>query len=667
VPPRAARAARDARPRGWALVRHWLPWPTYRSPALVLAVSLLLTAAASAFVGYTGHQRDVARFENAVQAATDRIRTRLATYEALLYGTRGLFAASTEVSRDDFGEFVAELALAERFPGIQGIGFTRWLNPPGRDTAPAALGAALRANGSPARQLWPVGPRAEYHAIVFLEPLDRRNTAALGYDMSTEPRRHAAMARARDTGKPAASALVVLKQEIESQQQAGFLVYLPVYAGAGPPTTVDERRARLRGFVYAPFRAGDLLAGIFGSEEEPRVAFRLYDAPATPADSAGAGPGTRGLGGGPPRVQRARAGDTLAARDTAAARLLADSRRLPGVPAVRPRRSPIPLDAEWTRAEQLVAFGRRWTLVFTPTGGRDVGGGTRNAYALALLGTLLSLALARVTASEVRARQRAEKSDALRSRFFAAMSHELRTPINAVLGYNDLLLSGVYGPVADAQVAGIERSQRAARHLLELVNDVLDLSKLEAGKVEIEAETVRLDALLEDLLATIRPMAAERGCDLALEGSGCAATLRTDPRRLRQVLLNLLSNATKFGAGQPVAVRCRRLARGEHPEGRPVRAASALPPAALVVEVADGGPGIAAADQERIFEEFVQLPGGSAGGTGLGLPISRRLAELLGGALWVHSVPGHGATFSVVLPGDPPPDAADTPSRHAPP
>ncbi|HEU0013934.1 MAG TPA: ATP-binding protein [Longimicrobium sp.] len=229
-----------------------------------------------------------------------------------------------------------------------------------------------------------------------------------------------------------------------------------------------------------------------------------------------------------------------------------------------------------------------------------------------------------------------------RSRFFAAMSHELRTPINAILGYNDLLLAGVYGELAPEQRGGIERGQTAARHLLELVNDVLDLSKVEAGKMEIQVEEVSVSALIQDLFATIRPLAAAHGYDLTLDAGPCDTRVRTDPRRVRQILLNLLSNAIKFGERRPVRVRCRTPATG-----------------GLAIEVVDQGRGIAPQDQERVFEEFEQVGGArdnvtGQGGTGLGLPISRRLAGLLGGWLEVESEPGQGSTFRLTLPPSPP-------------
>ena len=247
------------------------------------------------------------------------------------------------------------------------------------------------------------------------------------------------------------------------------------------------------------------------------------------------------------------------------------------------------------------------------------------------LGDGCAVGFADVTKRRVAEEER-EAALASRSRFYAAMSHELRTPINAILGYNDLLLSDVYGPLSEAQEGALSRAQRAARHLLDLVNDVLDLSKLEAGKMEVEPEPFSVPELVGDLFATVRPLAEEYGSELRLVKVGVCEAIVSDPRRVRQILLNLISNALKFGRGRPVEVRC-----GPAPEG-------------VEVEVVDEGEGITARDLERIFEEFVQLPSPIRGGTGLGLPISRRLAELLGGRLEAESRPGEGSIFRLVLP-----------------
>ena len=231
--------------------------------------------------------------------------------------------------------------------------------------------------------------------------------------------------------------------------------------------------------------------------------------------------------------------------------------------------------------------------------------------------------------------QARELEDAIgsRNRFYASMSHELRTPINAVIGYSTLMLDGIYGPLNDKQREGLGRTLKAARHLLELVNDVLDLSKIEAGKIELSLQAVNIPSLIDDLLVTVRPLADEHGTTLQCEMDDQAQTITTDPRRLRQILLNLLSNAIKFGQQRPVIVRTTA-----NPEG------------GVIIEVVDQGYGIAEKDMHRIFEEFVQIEPHRQPGTGLGLPISRRLAQLLDGSLDVESSEGTGSTFRLKLP-----------------
>ncbi len=241
-----------------------------------------------------------------------------------------------------------------------------------------------------------------------------------------------------------------------------------------------------------------------------------------------------------------------------------------------------------------------------------------------------------------------ERAMAARSRFYASMSHELRTPINAVLGYSTLLLENIYGPLNEKQAEGITRTHKAAKHLLELVNDVLDLSKIEAGKIDLRLQPVNFPQLVDDLFVTVRPLADQYGSKLALQHDGDPLKVVSDPRRLRQILLNLLSNAIKFGRGQPITVNSKGT-----PEG------------GIVLEVTDHGEGIAPADLEKIFDEFVQLGKTQlTEGTGLGLPISRRLADMLGGRLEVESELGTGSTFRLVLPASASEGSRTTPNSE---
>ncbi|MHB1223126.1 MAG: CHASE domain-containing protein [Gemmatimonadaceae bacterium] len=562
--------------------------PRRHLPLVVLAASLTVSVAAGWIVADSGRERDEARFHNATETTVDRLQARLAAYVTMLRGARGLFAASGDVSSEEFSTYVHEFDLTRTFRGVQGIGFAGRLEASQVDS----LERARRADGLADYHVYPDSARDEYFPIFYLVPLDRRNRVALGYDMYTHPIRRAAMQMARDSGTPVATGPLELVQEIDREKQVGFLIYLPLYTGVVTPVTVAERRARLRGFVYAPFRASDLFTGIFGGTTPP-VAFRVYDGPApTPA------------------------------------RLVYDSRN----DALEPTPATDRPVFEMTETQNV--FGRDWTIAFTSLPAVEERSARLLGPAIALAGLLVSLLLAELTRREVLAGARAERSEQARGRFFAAMSHELRTPLNAIFGYNDLLLAGVHGELTPAQFHGIERSQRAARHLLELVNDVLDLSKVEAGKMELVEEEVWLPGLVEDLFVTLGTMAQNHGSSLHLSvAEGTQRPIVSDPRRLRQILLNLLSNAIKFGDGKPIDVVC-----------------ASAPDGGVSVEVRDSGVGIAPADQQRIFEEFVQLPNAAHGGTGLGLPISRRLAVLLGGTLEVESTPGAGSVFRLTLP-----------------
>ena len=547
------------------------------APVVVLLNSLLLTLVATLVVGFMGVTRDRERFERAQRVVEDRIESRLGTYTAMLYGVRAFLTASDTVSADAFRRYVAQLEIARRFPGAQGIGFSRRLSvdpSPGATPAETSGASTAPADGG------------ERHAIVFLEPLDRRNRAAIGFDMFRDSVRRDAMTRARDSGASALSGRVELVQEIAGVKQPGFLLYVPIYAGGGVPATVEERRARLVGFAYSPFRAGDLFTAVFAGDTA-QLDFHVFDGEA---------------------IQPAA--------------LLYDS---------SPEHDEALARGRYAATSSLAFGGHRWTLGFT----KEPHGWVLLVLlpAVALGGIALSGLLYRVSRSETRARRAAERSEAVRARFYAAMSHELRTPINAIIGYNDLILDGIYGEINDRQRSGLARSQRAARHLTALVNDVLDMSKLEAGMEELELEDVAVVSLIDEVLYIVRPVLARYGTEVRVE-TACRHAVRTDPRRLRQILLNLLSNAAKFGDGKPVKLRCTDEADGS-----------------LRIEVEDQGLGIAEEDLDRVFEEFVQLRTGQRmEGTGLGLPISRRLAELLGGQLDVRSEPGRGSTFRLVLP-----------------
>jgi signal transduction histidine kinase len=237
---------------------------------------------------------------------------------------------------------------------------------------------------------------------------------------------------------------------------------------------------------------------------------------------------------------------------------------------------------------------------------------------------------------ELQARTReVELASRHKSEFLANMSHELRTPLNAVLGYTELIGDGIYGEVPAKIRDVMTRIDRSGRHLLGLINDVLDLAKIEAGQLTLSLADYSMQELVQTVFAAVESLAAEKRLALTVEVAAGLPPGRGDERRLSQVLLNLVGNALKFT------------------EAGAVRIGAGLEDGQFLVSVADTGPGISPADRERIFEAFQQVDSSltrKKGGTGLGLSIARRIVELHGGRLWVESEPGNGATFSFMIP-----------------
>jgi signal transduction histidine kinase len=215
------------------------------------------------------------------------------------------------------------------------------------------------------------------------------------------------------------------------------------------------------------------------------------------------------------------------------------------------------------------------------------------------------------------------------------MSHELRTPLNAILGYAELLVDGIYGPLPERPKGVIERIQNNGRHLLVLINDVLDLAKIEAGQLTLTLENYNLPEVIQSVVTATEPLAAAKGLKFTALLQDKLPTGHGDARRVSQVLLNLIGNAIKFTDQGEVEIR----ALADNGQ--------------FVLTVRDTGPGIADADQELIFGEFQQIDNSNTrkkGGTGLGLAISKRMVEMQGGTISVESVLGRGSTFRVVLP-----------------
>ncbi|TFZ01200.1 CHASE domain-containing protein [Ramlibacter rhizophilus] len=468
--------------------------------ALVLAACLLLTALATLLAVQVVRERADAVAQAAVDQEIAGLDRRVAAYLALLRATRAFVEAQGEaLNADEFKRFVAGLRIPSDYPGIQGIGWSPRL-----------------------------APGTERYTILFLEPLDERNRAALGFDMHSEPVRAAAMDRARDLGEAAMSGVVLLKQEILPDLSPGFLIYEPVYAGRDVPESVSQRRARLRGFVYAPFRGTDFFNGLFRSPEVELLAIHTATA------------------------ESDRPGGFLR-----------------GDPAV-------PLPEAAIRRRVNVA-GQPWVLVFERSVGPPLAERVM-VLAVFVLGVLVSGLLAALTRHQTRARHRAEKrSSEMRQRLqfsellVGIVSHDLRNPLN-VIQLNTALLSQAELPENFARC--VRRIQASGEQSLRMIRDLLDFTQARlAGGIPVVRAPGDVAGIVQQAVDQVRVAHPGREVAFSAQGSG---TGTWDADRIAQVVSNLVSNAIVYGdANAPIRVAVdgtgQRVRLSVHNLGEPIR------------------------------------------------------------------------------------------------
>ena len=582
----------------------------FRFPLTVLLIGLAATAVAAMLTLRAIEEVDRLRFELAVDGLFDSISERLETYIGLLRAGAGVAVGPDGLTAAEFKAFTERLELRRRYPGIQGIGYTARIAP---DRLSAVI-EARRREGDAGFEVWPAEPREDFHSILYLAPLDRRNQQAIGYDMFTEETRREAMIRARDTGDPALSGIVELVQEIDEEKQPGFLIYMPVYDGVGVPPTIAARRDRLRGFIYSPFRAGDLFAGILGRNPNVRIGFSLFDG------------------------------------DAGARRLLFET---PGGSA----------EARFQVVRQIEIAGRQWTARIFSTTAFDRSSTIGLARWVIWGGIPVSALLAWVAWRQTRARERAElfraraeravrhlreaerslqeqaqsaeHANRVKDEFLSTLSHELRTPLNAIVGWAHMLTEMEMSE--DQRREAVAVIFRNAQVQTKLVEDLLDMSRIVSGRLRLDMQPVDLREVVHAAIDVVRPTAEAKRIALRTEVDAQDLRVLGDAARLQQVVWNLLTNAIKFTPpGGVVTVRIER--SGEQAE----------------ITVTDTGAGIPAAFLPYVFERFRQGAHGgdrAHGGLGIGLSIARNLVEMHAGSIRVHSAGENaGATFSIVLP-----------------
>ncbi|MEQ8356465.1 MAG: CHASE domain-containing protein [Kiloniellaceae bacterium] len=521
------------------------------------------------------------------------INERMLAYTQALRGGLALFRASDAVERDEWRTYVETLSINEHFPGIQGLGYAEWVQPDER----AAYEARVRAEGFENFTIRPDGGRELYSSIIFLEPFDERNRQAFGYDMFSQETRRSAMELARDTGKVAISGRVTLVQEISSDVQAGFLMYLPYYGYGDTPDNVGDRRRKSRGFVYSPFRMRNLMEGILGPGL-PNVRLEIFD------------------------------GDEI------------DQDEIMYVSGKR-ESNPDPI---FVQTERMPIGQHHWTLRISSLPEFEKLLDPQKSYIVLIAGALTSLLIFGVAWSFSRTRQRAEKmavemtaklnlhsQELARSnedleQFAYVSSHDLKAPLRGI----DNLAAWIEEDLGERLEGESRENMRLlrgrVRRLEALLTDLLNYSR--ARRIESPVETVNLKEAITTtwkLLNTANPLTLDLNLKLESETADIRITA------LEQVLSNLFSNAIKHHDRLNGTVFVTVI---EQPE-------------CFAFTIADDGPGIPVEQRERAFQMFQTLrPRDEIEGSGMGLAIIRKIIERIGSSIQVENRPGgRGAQF----------------------
>lgn len=660
------------------------------------------------------------------------ITSELEGYIKALQGARGLFAASSEVERDEWKAYIDSLRLSQNYPGMQGLGFVQMVSPAQK----AAHLAEIRSQGFPTYSIKPEGSRETYSSIIYLEPFDERNQRAFGYDMLTEPIRREAMERARDTGEATLSGKVTLLQEDNTDQQYGMLMYLPVYKSDAPLTSSEERQAALKGYVYMPIRMGNFMKatvgnqthglniGVFDSSDrnnitldnrlhviskeygientsyKPRfvrietvnianrnLTFRFSSLPSYDASDAGSLPSFVLFGGIALSVLLAALTFLLSSSRNRALKLAetmtVDLRNERNLAITNQRKDQAILSSIGDGvfvidpSGKIILFNKAAELICGFTAAKAIGqqyqnilhfyhektGEPAHSFILSALKgtpaemdqyTLLkrqdgsSLPVADSAAPVVDASgnlsgavvvfrdiSRERQLEKTKDEFLSIASHELRTPMGAIRANTAMMLEGDYGKVNKNLVEPITDVHTSAVRLVDLVNDMLNASRIEAGRMKFTLGNHDIQELLRQAIANLIPLGKEKGLKITLEPSK-SRNVQVDPDKLVEVIVNLVGNALKFTNKGNITI------------------AAHLQKDLVSISVSDTGIGIAAEEQTKLFGKFSQVSSQQAGkpiGTGLGLYISREIVRKMGGELWLdHSEPGKGSTFSLTVP-----------------
>lgn len=596
-------------------------------PFLILVVLIMLTIGITYSFYQSSKNKDLIRFNNEVLRVQAAFENRLNLYISLLKGGRGFVESVGKIDRKSFANYVKSLEIDKNYSGIQGIGYSKVILPVERED----FINQMKSEGYTDFKMFPDEKRDVYQAIIYLEPLDERNQQAIGYDMSTEENRREALNRARDSGKVAATSKITLIQETIQDKQFGFLIYFPVYKDGQIPVSIEERRKKLDGFIYSPFRAGNFLKEIQTNASANNIGVAIYDG------------------------------------DVKTENLMAQTLKIE-VPQLNSKITEnqvlaTDFNESYNTESSLEVAGKNWKIRYfaLPTFDEQSSVGwtpliflSGIAFSFLLFGMMYWEASARakleVTAAELfelekqkhilleneqKARLLAEKANSTKDEFLAVVSHELRTPLNAIAGWTRILKTDDISE--NTKELALGKIDKNIRTQTKLVEELLDYSQILAGNSAFAKNEFEFVNVIKNAVNEIEPLATEKNIKFVNNNKLNGEIVVGDEEKLTIAVQNLLLNAVKFTeSGGTIEITVFEEV-GE-----------------IILKIKDDGRGISEEFLPYIFDRFRQADTSitrSAGGLGLGLTISNQIIKIHQGKIEVDSAgQDKGAVFTVKIP-----------------
>ncbi len=566
----------------------------YFPPAVIVLAILIATVFGWSAARTSLNQGITTAANMHVHSTEQSIESSMAAYEEILQGGVGLLQGSDEVTRADWTHYLQAFQLNQNYPGVQGIGFIRLTTP---DQAPG-LAAYMASQGVPNFTIQPISSSDTVYApLTYVQLVASHGQIPYGFNMYSDPSRKAALLHAEDSGMTTITGGLAAAGSADGTT-IGFNMYIPYYRVDLPISNIHERRSAILGYTFAAFRADVFFGGIGKGTDSANAGFRIA-------------------------VQGEGAHTNLY--------------QSPHFEAILKKNSRILV------SRHLTLYGETWDmqyafdkngLVSSIESKRPAGILFSGTFVAVLIGVIVLLLL-RARSQELTV-QKERAVELAKDELLSLASHQLRTPATGVKQYVGMVLQGFAGHITTEQTTLLEKAYASNDRQLQIINEILHLAKIDAGRIVLAPTPTDLNELITDIVTEQRPDIQAANHGLKLELPKKPVIIQADSHMLRMAIENVLSNAIKYTPSSG-KIGIRLFQRIGH----------------TYIRITDNGVGIAKHDQREMFKQFTRLPNEMSqhvGGTGIGLYLAKHLVELHGGAIVVDSKQGKGSTLTIILP-----------------